>query len=118
MIRLRLDRLKTVKKADLKIINAIKQTLKETYSPSRLFLFGSRADGTAKKDSDYDFVMVVPGKKKHSVEDLGKAINLIWDKHQISADIFIYSEKEFADWKDEFSSIPELALNTGKEIEL
>lgn len=118
MIRLSLDKVKTVKKDDLKIINAIKQTLKVTYNPLRLFLFGSRANGTAKKDSDYDFVMVVHGKKKHSVEDLGKAINLIWDKHKVSADIFIYSEKEFANWKDEFSSIPELALNTGIEIEL
>lgn len=118
MIRLRLDKVINVKKADQKIINAIKHTLKEAYNPLRLFLFGSRANGTAKKDSDYDFVMVVPGKKKHSVDDLGKAINLIWDKHQVSADVFIYSEKEFSDWKDEFNSIPEIALNTGKEIEL
>jgi hypothetical protein len=32
--------------------------------------------------------------------------------------VWIYSEAEFNDWKDEFSSIPETALNTGKEIEL
>lgn len=33
-------------------------------------------------------------------------------------DVFVYSEKEFNEWKDELSSIPETALNTGREIEL
>jgi predicted nucleotidyltransferase len=107
-----------VKKADQKIVDQIKETLKAKYKPTRLFLFGSRANGTAKKDSDYDFVMVVPGKHRTSIDDLGKARSLVWSKHQVSADIFIYSEKEFADWKDEFNSIPEVAVTTGKEIEL
>lgn len=107
-----------LKKADRKVINEIKETLKEAYSPLRLFLFGSRANGTATKDSDYDFVMVLPGKKKTSLTQMGKAISLIWNKHNVSADVFIYSEKEFDEWKDEFSSIPETALNTGIEIPL
>lgn len=107
-----------MKKADQKIVEQIKETLKEKYNPTRLFLFGSRANGTAKKDSDFDFVMVVRGNHKASSHEIGKAINLVWEKHKISADIFIYSEKEFEEWKDEFNSIPEAALNTGKEIEL
>ena len=102
---------------DQKIVDQIKKTLKEKYKPLRLFLFGSRANGTAKKDSDYDFVIVVPGKHKTSLDDLSEASSLVWDKHNVSADVFIYSEKEFVDWKDEFNSIPEVALNTGKEIE-
>jgi predicted nucleotidyltransferase len=107
-----------LKNADRKVIDEIKETLKEAYTPLRLFLFGSRANGTATKDSDYDFVMVLPGKKKTSLTQMGKAISLIWNKHNVSADVFIYSEKEFDEWKDEFSSIPETALNTGIEIPL
>lgn len=105
-------------KTNQKIVEQIKETLKDKYKPLRLFLFGSRANGTAKKDSDYDFVMVVPGNQKTSSNEIGKAINLIWEKHKISADVFIYSELEFEDWKDEFGSIPETALSTGQEIEL
>lgn len=100
------------------LINQIKETLKDEYHPSRLFLFGSRANGTARADSDYDFVMVVPNAKKSSIEEMSRARELIYKKHKVPADIFIYSDKEFEDWKDEFSSIPETALNTGKEIEL
>lgn len=107
-----------MKKADQKIVDQIKETLKDVYNPSRLFLFGSRANGTATKDSDYDFVMVISGKRKTTLAQLGKARSLIWNKHKVSADVFIYSEKEFDEWKDEFSSIPETALNTGRELEL
>lgn len=107
-----------MKRADQKIVEQIKETLKAEYQPVRLFLFGSRANGTAKKHSDYDFVMVVPGSKKSSLDEMAKARSLIFKKHDVSADIFIYSEKEFNEWKDEFNSIPETALNTGREIEL
>lgn len=100
------------------LISKIAQALKEKYNPKRLFLFGSQATGKANKDSDYDFVMVVPDAKKSSVEEMSHARSLLFQKFKISADVFIYSEKEFEDWKDEFSSIPETALNTGKEIEL
>lgn len=103
---------------DQKIVDQIKKTLKEEYKPLRLFLFGSRANGTATEDSDYDFVMVVPDAKKSSLNEMSKVRELIYTKHKVPADIFIYSEKEFEDWKDEFSSIPETALNTGKELEL
>lgn len=107
-----------MKKTDQKIVEQIKETLKEAYRPKRLFLFGSRATGKARKDSDYDFVMVVPGTHKTSLDEMGKAISLVWEKHKVEADIFIYSEKEFEEWRGEFNSIPELALNSGKEIKL
>ena len=107
-----------MKKSDQRIVEQIKETLKEVYRPKRLFLFGSRATGKARKDSDFDFVMVVPGAKKTSLDEMGKAISLVWERHQVSADVFIYSEKEFDEWKGEFNSIPEVALNTGQEIKL
>jgi hypothetical protein len=36
----------------------------------------------------------------------------------VDVQVWVYSETEFNDWKDEFSSIPETVLNTRKEIEL
>jgi predicted nucleotidyltransferase len=99
-------------------ITAIKETLKAEFRPSRLFLFGSRANGTAHKNSDYDFVVVIADPKKSSIDEMSRARSVIFKNHGVIADIFIYSEKEFEDWKDEFNSIPETALNTGKEIKL
>ncbi len=62
--------------------------------------------------------MVLSDEKKSSLAEMANARSLIFKKHGILTDIFIYSIKEFEEWKDEFNSIPETALNIGKEIEL
>ncbi|MFN7825236.1 MAG: nucleotidyltransferase domain-containing protein, partial [Pseudobdellovibrionaceae bacterium] len=41
------------------ILNQITEKLKSQFQPKRLYLYGSRAQGTARPDSDYDFVMVI-----------------------------------------------------------
>lgn len=100
------------------ILKQIVEALKNEFKPSRMFLFGSRANGMARPDSDYDFVLVVPGNKKARFTNMRKAQDLLRKKFNISADVFVYSQSEFDDWKDDFSSIPETAVNTGREIEL
>ncbi len=107
-----------MKKSEQKIIDQIKETLKAEYQPQRLILFGSRVGSGAKKNSDYDFVMVISNSEKSSIDQMAKARSLLFKKHGVSVDIFIYSEREFEDWKNEFNSIPEIALNTGNEIDL
>jgi predicted nucleotidyltransferase len=101
---------------DEKLKTAV-QALKSEFSPSRLILFGSRANGTATKESDYDFVMVVKGANDNQWDEISRARNLLV-KVGVDADVFIYSESEFDEWKGEFSSIPEVASTTGHEINL
>ncbi|MBC7754646.1 MAG: nucleotidyltransferase domain-containing protein [Moraxellaceae bacterium] len=105
-------------KANKKTLNQIVEILKQELNPARIFLFGSQANGTARKDSDYDFVVVTktPAKWTHLMRS--RMRSLIRNEVKVSADVFVYSEKEFSNWKDELSSIPETALNTGKELEL
>ena len=102
--------------SDEKLKSAIK-VLKDEFQPARLILFGSRATGTDTEDSDYDFVMVVPGSNDDQLDEIRRARNLLV-KIGMDADIFIYSQSEFDEWKDEFSSIPEVAASTGYEIDL
>lgn len=104
-------------KTDKKLDQIVK-ALKKEFNPSRMFLFGSRANGTHRPDSDYDFVLVVPGDRKSRVTNLARASELLDEKFGISADVFVFSQREFDQWKDELSSIPETALNTGKELDL
>ncbi|MDZ4677377.1 MAG: nucleotidyltransferase domain-containing protein [Oligoflexia bacterium] len=106
-----------MKSAESKKLKEIVVLLKKEFDPSRLFLFGSRANGSNRADSDYDFVLVIPGLKNRFAAEV-KARSMVLSKFNISADIFIYSKKDFDQWKNELSSIPETALNTGKEIEL
>lgn len=101
-----------------KKLNQIVKVLKKEFKPRRMFLFGSRVNGKARPNSDYDFVLVVPGNKRGRLNNLSKARHLVQEKCAALADVFVYSQKEFDEWKDEFSSIPETALNTGTEIDL
>lgn len=94
-----------------KILSVIKQEL----SPSHVFLYGSRANQAHSEYSDYDFVVVIPNsedsssRRAHPIKDTIESFGA-------RADIFIYTEEKFHDWKDEFSSTPETAFNTGYEV--
>lgn len=99
-------------------LSKIIEVLKTEYNPIRLFLFGSRSNGTAHLDSDYDFVLVVEENKISRHASMAKARSLLHEKCQVSVDVFFYSQKEFDEWKNELNSIPETAINTGQEFEL
>ena len=100
-------------------LSQIISLLKSEYTPTRLFLYGSRANRTYRPDSDYDFVMVLPTIESKNRCMLMSAISSkLWSELDVEVQVWTYSEGDFQDWKDEFSSIPETALNTGREIEL
>lgn len=99
-------------------LKTILETLKKEFTPIRIFLFGSRANGNTHIDSDYDFVIVVKETSKTRIENMRLARTLIRKAANVSADVFVYDENEFNAYKNEFSSIPETALNTGRELDL
>ena len=94
-------------------------SLKIELNPTRLFLYGSRATGDARPNSDYDFVAVIPefdSKNRYAL--MTKLSSKLWQELDAEIQVWVYSQTEFDDWKDEFSSVPEMALNTGIEISL
>ncbi len=98
-------------------LQTIVQILKIEFHPARIFLFGSRAKGSARSDSDYDLVLIDAKTSLPKVECMQRASDLLYPLG-VTADVFFYSESEFDDWKEEFSSIPELVLREGRELEL
>ena len=73
-------------------LQEIMKRLKDEFHPEKAYLFGSRARGDNEQASEV-------------LHDL-----------EASVDVFVYTRKEFEEWKDEFSSIPETALREGREI--
>lgn len=101
------------------LLPKIIEALKKEFNPTRLFLYGSRANGTARAESDYDFVVVVPNFSANTRYDVMSRISSkFWQEFDVEIQVWVYSEADFNDWKDEFSSIPETALNTGIEVHL
>ncbi len=100
-------------------LEIIVTALKEQFRPTRLFLYGSRAAGTNRPDSDYDLVMVLPEfDAKNRYQVMSQISSRFFQELDIEVQVWVYSQEDFDDWKDEFSSIPETALNTGREFDL
>jgi len=99
------------------LLTGIRNKLTATFHPNRMFLFGSRASGSNRSDSDYDILLVVKENSVSRWDNMQKAREALFDL-DISADVFVYSEKEFDEWKNELNSIAEAAHNLGVEIPL
>lgn len=102
--------------ADHQLQQAI-QILKNNFDIKRIFLFGSRAQGTAHSDSDYDLVLITKDSLHDPFENRVKARVVLKDLSS-SFDVFVYTNTEFEKVKNDFGSIAETAVNTGREIEL
>lgn len=95
-------------------INKFIDKLKREFDPEKIILFGSRAEGTHWKRSDYDFIIVSSKfKGMHWLKRISKILKM-WE---IIADIDVlpYTPKEFED-KKKNSSIVRHALKHGKLI--
>ena len=99
-------------------INEISRWLKENIHPTKLYLYGSRANGTATDKSDYDFVALVPDFQGDRFTEQFKIQRDLKDLLKVDVQVWIYSQDEFDYRVTDFSSIPETAVNTGREIEL
>ena len=62
----------------------------------RLILFGSRARGTHRLDSDYDLLLVVPRKNDRLRDTLYEAVMDVLLAHGRLVSLKIYDEREFA----------------------
>lgn len=99
-------------------LKIILDALKQEFNPIQVFLFGSQTNQQAHQDSDFDIVVVVKETQKTRIENMRFARALIRKVAGVSADVFVYDQKEFDEYKNELSSIPETALNTGRELDL
>lgn len=99
-------------------LKIILDALKQEFNPTKVFLFGSQANQLTHQDSDYDIVVVVKETQKSRIENMRIARALVRKVANVSADVFVYDQKEFDEYKNELSSIPETALNTGRELDL
>lgn len=101
------------------IINKLKGALSASYNPTALYLYGSRALGTAHPDSDYDFVMVVNGfKTENRLQEMMTIAQNCQRHFGVQVQVWIYNQSEFRERLADFGSIPETAVSTGREIQL
>ncbi len=92
------------------------QRLTERFHPKKIYLFGSRANGTHCNESDYDLFMLVENSNVTAAERMVEARKALWGL-LIAVDIFVYTEKEFDEWKGEINTIANTVYTEGRELQ-
>jgi len=99
---------------DETVLGEIVRRLVEAVDPDRIILFGSRARGDARPDSDVDLLVV-----KDSQEGLGPRIvraHSALMETGIPADVLWYTPQEVQGWADVRSHVVSRALREGRVL--
>ena len=93
-------------------IDAMVQRIVERFSPAKIFLFGSYANGTARPDSDVDLliVMQVRGSRHKMAVKIGVALHDI----EVAKDVIVVTPEEFEWRKDVIGTIEWPAVREGQ----
>ena len=83
----------------------------------KIILFGSRAKGTAREDSDWDFFVIIDKKLSFNEKwDIIDEIKIKLAKLKMPNDIFLKSEDEVEESKDDVGRITYYVLKEGVEV--
>ena len=91
----------------------ITRRLVESYGPERIYLFGSRARGTAGADSDYDLLVVVPDNVPPALRGSARAYDALWGL-PTAGDILVWTHTAFAERLHLRASLPSTVEREGR----
>lgn len=76
-------------------IEELKNCFIKALNPLKIYLFGSFANGTATKDSDFDFYIVVDNNTKDLIDTTGKAYVSVSKVQKRPIDIIVGTPNKF-----------------------
>ena len=74
------------------LVDRIVRRIADAIHPEKIILFGSRATGTARSDSDVDLLIVYSGRKQK--RDLALEIHRLFERPDFSMDLFVMTPAE------------------------
>ncbi len=107
-----------MKSIDEDVLREMVDTIVDEVDPESVILFGSRARGDAKEDSDVDFV-VVESSPFGSGRDRRNEETRLWRAlagFAVSKDILVYSSDEVDYWRDSINNVLARALREGRVL--
>jgi predicted nucleotidyltransferase len=95
------------------LLAEIVHRLRQTLSPARIYLFGSKARGDAGTESDYDLMVIVPETTEPGYRLAQKAHSQLWGL-RTSVDILVWTQSAFESRLHLKASLPATVLREGK----
>ena len=97
-----------------KLIEMVRERVLEQIQPERLILFGSRARGDERPDSDVDLLVVMKTDAPQYRRSL--PIRRALRGLPVGVDIIVYTPEEFYDWQGASLSLVSRAMREGREL--
>jgi predicted nucleotidyltransferase len=94
-------------------LREIVRRLADAYHPLRIYLFGSKARGTASPDSDYDLLVVVRDDAPPELKRNKLAYQILWGVKK-AADVLVCTEEWFNFRSSVITSLPATVIREGK----
>ena len=100
------------------LLDQMVQAIVAEVDPEQVILFGSRARGDAREDSDVDLVVVVAepfGPERSRRQELVRLYHALVE-FPVSTDILVYSHDDVDYWRDSLNHVLARALREGKVL--
>jgi predicted nucleotidyltransferase len=88
----------------------------EVLHPEQVWLFGSRARGEARADSDWDFMAILADDAPEQDLDLASVWQRLRDLRLRRVEVFTITRSEFEEWKRLLGTLAEIVASTGVVI--
>lgn len=101
-----------------KAIDDLTAAIVHEVRPEKVYLFGSRARGEARSDSDVD-ILVVVRQRFSAANTRWEMLSRLWAiaaRLRVPADILLYTADEVNDWLDGGNNVVEKAVHGGKPL--
>jgi predicted nucleotidyltransferase len=85
----------------------------EVLKPVQVWLFGSRARGEARPDSDWDFMAILPDNAPEQDLDLSSVWQRLRDLRLHRVEVFTMTHSEFEEWNHSLGTLAEIVASTG-----
>ena len=96
------------------LMSDIVRRIVETAQPDKIILFGSRARGDARPDSDFDVLVIKESSEPGYRRDALLYLALVGLNAQV--DVMVYTPEEVADWSAVPQAFVTTALREGKVV--
>lgn len=85
----------------------------EVLHPEQIWLFGSRARGEARSDSDWDFMAILADDAPDRDLDLASVWQRLRDLRLRRVEVFTMTRGEFDEWRRSLGTLAEIVASTG-----